>query len=269
MIKIVAAMCVVGDSVYFKFASHSIPSFLRNNTDTDLCVFTDKPAEIEQYLSLSDRLKIVRIKDYFDNHPEDIEKFKNKGRTEEAMQSHKERYGYAFRDVFPAAMPPMADEALKNKGYTHILKIDSESYFAGGNMMALVKAEVESMPHVEVFLVERKHPAMEHYGGGAPGSGFTLWRIGSRFIPEYRRSFTGSQQVTILNMRFSQKVSVKILRRPGYHLVRPFWKAESTGKEFTKKMAEAFLPAYIHLYGMHALRHYKMLEEWFGEKNDG
>ena len=269
MIKIAVAMCVVGDPVYFKFALYSIPSFLRNNIDTDLRIFTDKPDEIKQYLHLSDRLGIVDIKDYFDNHPEDVEKFKHKGRTEEDMRRHKARYGYEFRDVFPAAMPPMADESLKDKSYTHILKIDSESYFAGGNMMAMVKADVESMPHVEVFLVERKHPVMEHYGGGAPGSGFTLWRIGSRFIPEYRESFTGSQQVTILNMRFSNKVSVKILQRPGYHLVRPFWKAESTGKEFTKKMAEAFLPSYMHLYGMHALRYYKTLEGWFGEKSDG
>lgn len=266
MTKIAAAMCVVGDPVYFKFASYSIPSFLRNNIDTDLRVFTDNPKEIERYLPLSDRLGIVDIKDYFNNHPEDVEKFKRKGRTEEDMRRRKTDYGYAFRDVFPAAMPPMADEALKDKGYTHILKIDSESYFAGGNMMALVREEIDSMSSTEVFLVERKHPAMEHYGGGTPGSGFTLWRINGRFIAEYRRSFTGSQQVTILNMRFNQKVNVNILKRPGYHLVRPFWKAESTGREFTKQMAEAFFPVYIHLYGKKALGYYKILEGWFGEE---
>lgn len=268
MVKIVAVMCVVGDPVYFKFASHSIPSFLRNNLDTDLHVFTDKPREIEQYLCLSDRLGIFDIKDYFNNHPKEVEKFRRKGRTEETMQRHKEAYGYMFRDVFPAAMPPMAEEALRDKGYTHILKIDSESYFAGGNMMAMVREEVKRRPFAEVFLVERRHPAMAHYGGGVPGSGFTLWRIDSKFIPEYRAKFDGSQQMTILAMRFSHGVNVSILRRPGYHLVRPFWKAETTGREFTKKMAESFLPAYIHLYGKNALRYYRILEEWFGEKSN-
>jgi len=268
MVKIVAVMCVVGDPAYFKFASYSIPSFLRNNPDTDFRVFTDKPKKIEQYMYLSDRLCIFDIKDYFDNHPEDVDKFRRKGRTEEDMQRHKEVYGYMFHDVFPAAMPPMAEEALKDKGYTHILKIDSESYFAGGNIMAMVREEVERKSDVELFLVERRHLAMEHYGGGAPGSGFTLWRIGSRFIPEYKRIFDGSQQMTILAMRFNHNVIVNILKRPGYHLVRPFWKAETTGKEFTKKMAEAFLPVYIHLYGKNALRYYKTLEEWFGGESN-
>jgi len=267
MIKIVVAMCVVGDPIYFKFASHSIPSFLRNNTDTDLRVFTDKPDEIKQYLCLSNRLGIIDIKDYFDNYPETVKKFRQKGRTEEDMHKHKEFYGYDFRDVFPATMPMMAEEMLKDKFYTHILKIDSESYFAGGDIMTMIKKEVESMPHVELFLVERKHPAMQHYGGGVPGSGFALWRIGSRFISEYYANFDGSQQMTILAMRFSNKVDTKTLQRPGYHLVRPFWKAEDTGKEFTKKMAEEFLPVYIHLYGKNALRYYEILEEWFGEKS--
>jgi len=265
MINIVVAMCVAGDPMFFEFASHSIPSFLRNNPDTDLRIFTDKPNKVERYLSLSNRIGIINIKSYFDNHPEDVDKFRRKGRTEEIMREHVERYGFMFDDVYPASMPAMADEALRGKGYTHILKIDSESYFAGGNIMAMVRKEVESRPHVEVFLVERKHPAMEHYGGGVPGSGFTLWRIGSRFIPEYCAKFDGSQQMTILAMRFNPKVHVHILQRPGYHLVRPFAKAEATGKVFTREMMEEFLPAYIHLFGKNALRYYKTLEEWFGE----
>jgi len=264
MINIVAVMCVAGDPIYFKFASHSIPSFLRNNVNTDLRIFTDKPDKIKQYLHLSDRLGIVDIGDYFKSHPEEVERFRRKGRTYSSTQSHLENYGYVFRDVFPAAMPPMAEETLKNKGYTHIFKIDSESYFAGGNMMSMVRKEIENMPHIEVFLVERKHPAMQHYGGGVPGSGFTLWRIGSRFIPEYQRSFEGSQQMTILAMRFSGRVFVSILKRPGYHLVRPFWKAKQVSKEFTKEMASTFLPAYFHLHGKIASESYNKLEEWFG-----
>lgn len=269
MVKIATVMCVVGDSIYFKFASFSIPSFLRNNITTDLCVFTDKPGKINKYSHFSDRMKVVGIKEYFDEHPEIINIFKTKGRTEEDMLRHKEAYGYMFRDVFPAAMPPMAEETLRDKGYTHILKIDSDSYFAGGDMMAMVKTEVTNNPHIEVFLVERRHPLMHHYGGGVPGSGFTLWKIGGGFASEYIRSFSGSQQMTILAMRFSHQVAVKILTRPGYHFVRPFWKAKQSGGEFTKEMALPFLPAYFHVHGQIALEGFAKLDKWFGEVNNG
>lgn len=269
MINIAAVMCVVGDPMFFRFASYSIPSFLRNNIDTDLRVFTDKPEKINRYLRLSDRIGIVNIKDYFGNHPENISHFRNKGRDEAAEQKHKEEYGYMFRDVYPAAMPAMAEEMLRGRGYTHILKIDSDSYFAGGNLMAMVKTEVLNNPHIEVFLVERRHPLMHHYGGGVPGSGFTLWRVGSGFVPEYIRSFSGSQQVTILAMRFSHKVVVKILTQPRYHFVRPFWKAKLTGKEFTKETALQFLPAYFHMHGQIALEGLAKMEEWFGEARNG
>ena len=60
MIEIATVMCVAGDPVFFKFASYSIPSFLRNNTSTDLHIFTDRPKEIEKYCNLSKRLKIGR-----------------------------------------------------------------------------------------------------------------------------------------------------------------------------------------------------------------
>ena len=164
-------------------------------------------------------------------------------------------------------MPLMAESVLKGKGYDYILKVDSDGYFAGGDMMAMVKADILSHPSIEIFMVERKHPLMAHYGGGIPGSGFTLWRIGSRFISEYRQNFTGSQQVTILNMRFSRNIFVKTLKRPGYHFVRPFWKAKTVGGEFTKEIASQFLPAYFHLHGQIALEAYEKLEGWFGENS--
>ena len=265
MIRIVAAMCVAGDSMFFRFASYSIPSFLRNNASTDLHVFTDNPERIEKYQRLSDRLVINDLHKYFDENKELVETFRSKGRTREILRSRRETYGFNFEDIFPVIMPLMADDTLKGKGYDYILKVDSDGYFAGGDMMAMVKADISNYSYAEVFLVERKHTLMAHYGGGMPGSGFTLWRVGSRFIPEYIRSFTGSQQVTILNMRCSQNISLKTLCRPGYHFVRPFWKAKETGNEFTKEIASQFLPAYFHLHGQIALEGYEKLEEWFGD----
>ena len=267
MINITAVMCVAGDSMFFKFASYSIPSFLRNNISTDLHVFTDSPERIEQYQGLSGRLAIYDIRKYFDEHKELVEKFKSKGRSEEILRSRIERYGFEFKEIFPVIMPLMADDMLKGKGYSHILKVDSDSYFAGGDMMAMVKTDISNHPNADVFLVARKHALMEQYGGGVPGSGFTLWRVGGQFTRKYAQNFTGSQQVTILNMRFGSGVFVRILPRPGYHFVRPFWKAKSVGSEFTKETASQFLPAYFHLHGQIALEAMEKLEGWFGEKS--
>ena len=267
MINIVAAMCVAGDPMFFKFASYSIPSFLRNNALTDLHVFTDRPKKIEEYQHLSDRLTINDLREYFDENKKLVGEFKKKGRTREILRTRLEDYGFNFEEVFPVMMPIMAESVLKEKGYDYILKVDSDGYFAGGDMMAMVKADVLSYSSIEIFMVERKHPLMAHYGGGIPGSGFTLWRIGSRFIPLYMRDFTGSQQVTILNMRHNRNIFLKILKRPGYHFVRPFWQAKTMGSEFTKETASQFLPAYFHLHGQIALEAYEKLEGWFGENS--
>lgn len=267
MANIVAAMCVAGDPMFFKFASYSIPSFLRNNTSTDLHVFTDRPEKIEKYQRLSAKLTINDINKYFDENKKLVEQFKSKGRTRKILRNRLENYGFNFEDTFPVIMPIMAESVLKGKGYDYILKVDSDGYFAGGDMMAMVNADILNCPFSALFLVERKHPLMAHYSGGIPGSGFTLWKIGSRFISEYMQNFASSQQVTILNMRWSRNIFVKILKRPGYHFVRPFWKAKTVGGEFTKEIASQFLPAYFHLHGQIALEAYEKLEEWFGENS--
>lgn len=265
MINTVAVMCVAGDPVFFEFASYSIPSFLRNNISADLCVFTDNLEEIGKYRGLSKRLNIIDLVDYFKKNQNFVEQFKAKGRPEKDIQARNERYGFEFKDIYPMIMPPMAEAMLRGKGYTHILKVDSDSYFAGGDMMAMVRSDIQQHNFADAFLVERRHPLMAHYGGGVPGSGFTLWRIGSQFIHKYINSFTGSQQLTILNLRWDRDCHIKILARPGYHVVRPFEKAQVTGVEFTKEKALQFLPAYFHLHGKDALENMKKLDEWFGE----
>jgi len=268
MSGIAVAMCVAGDPMFFKFASYSIPSFLRNNVSADLHVFTDKSEEIGKYRSLSKRLNIIDLRGYFKKNQDLVEKFKTKGRSEKVLQSRNIRYGFDFKDIYPMIMPPMAEATLRGKGYTYILKIDSDSYFAGGDMVAMVRTDIERYSFADAFLVERRHPAMTHYGGGVPGSGFMLWRIGSRFIHEYINSFEGSQQLTVLNLRWSRDLHIKNLTQPGYHFVRPFEKAEQTAVAFTKEQASKFLPAYFHLHGKDALKNMRKLEEWFGDKSD-
>ena len=107
MINIAAVMCIAGDPMFFKFASYSIPSFLRNNTSTDLHVFTDRPEMIEKYQRLSERLTINNLNKYFDENKELVEKFKSKGRTREILRTRLENYGFNFEEVFPVMMPIM------------------------------------------------------------------------------------------------------------------------------------------------------------------
>lgn len=126
-------------------------------------------------------------------------------------------------------------------------------------MMELVREDISHSEDCDLFLVERRHPLMEFYASGKPGVGFTLWRKGSAFIPHYVGRFNGTEQLTILKIYKNNVVRTKMLMRPGYHFVRPFWK----NKDVTKEMLEEFLPAYFHLHGIHGRENVKRLEEWF------
>jgi len=267
MMEITAVMCIAGDSMFFKYASYSIPSFLRNNPSTDFFAFTDKPEKLEKHKAVSSKFNIVDIRTYRESRRVLVQALKSKGRSEETLQKHADFYGYRFEDIYPIIMPPMAEETLKSKGYSYILKVDSDSYFASGDMMALVRKDVIANRHAELFLVERKHPDMK--SKTAPGSGFTLWKIGSWFIPEYIKQFHGSQQLTIQQLRNKFRSRTKTLQRPGYHFVHPFRHASNMGREFTKEMALRFAPAYFHLYGPTAIESMEKLEKWFGGNSDG
>lgn len=265
--EIATVMCVAGDSMFFKYASHSIPSFLRSNPSIDFFAFTDKPERLEKHKAVSSKFNIVDIRIYMENHRGLVQALKRKGRSEEALQSHADFYKYRFEDIYPIIMPPMAEVTLRDKGYPYILKVDSDGYFAGGDMMTLVKKDVIANKHAELFLVERKHPDMK--SKTAPGSGFTLWKTGSWFIPEYIKQFHGSQQLTIQQLRNKFRSRTKTLQRPGYHFVHPFRHASNAGREFTKEMALRFAPAYFHLYGPTAIKSMEKLEKWFGGNSNG
>lgn len=259
MNEIATVVSVAGEEAYFEFAAVSIPSFLRNNRSTDLFVFTDNVEKIKRLGSLiTERLYIVDLKKCFARQRDMVQRLETIGVPDSEMADRTKRYGFLHHHVFVSALLPMAEYFMQDEEkYTHILKIDIDSYFAGGDMMGLVRRDVSQCEDHDLFLVERKHKLMEAYG--APGVGFTLWRKGSNFISEYINRFHSTEQTTILDLYKKNKVKTKILKRPGHHFVRPFWKRDN----LTKDMLEEFLPAYFHLHGIHARENMKKLEKWF------
>lgn len=269
MIELAVVVSVMGDDTYFKMASISIPSFLNNNTSADLFIFTDNIDRINKLKNISsDRIHIVNMPERFKEHKHMIKDVIRKGTSEKDMREMAVRRGYFYRQIFVTSLIPIAEDFFKDKKYSHILKIDVDSYFAGGDMILMVKEEIRKVPGFDLYLVNRTHDLMCHYGGGMPGSGFTLWRKRSNFVPIYLEQFAKTAQVTILSMRGKRLVRTMILNRPGYHFVYPFEKARRTNREFTKEIASGFLPAYFHLFGDTALENMKKMEEWFGEKSN-
>ena len=264
MSEIATVVSIMGDEAYFKMASVSISSFLKNNASADLFIFTDNVGRVNELKNISpNRVHVVDMIEQFKKHQETIKDFIKKGCSEEDMRKHAERYGHFHRQIFITMIVPVAEDFFKDKKYTHILKIDVDSYFAGGDMMMMVREEIRRAPEFDLYLVTRTHDLMCRYGGGAPGTGFTLWRKGSSFAPRYIEQFGGSFQNTILMIRKKRLVRLKMLDRPGYHFVYPFARAKNTNREFTKEIASEFLPAYFHLSGNVVFEELEIMKEWF------
>jgi len=269
MNEIATIVSVMGDDAYFKMASISLRSFLKNNVSADLFIFTDNFDRVDKLKNVSPgRVHIVDMPERFKRHKDVINDLIKRGTSEEDMKIHAEGFGYFHNHLFASSLVPIAEDYLKDRKYSHILKIDVDSYFAGGDMMVLVKEEIRSAPGFDLYLVARQHDLMCPYGGGAPGTGFTLWRKGSNFAVRYLERFTGNFQNTILRMRGKGLLHIKILDRPGYHFVYPFKNARETNREFTKEIASEFLPAYFHLSGRDALENMKIMDKWFGDESD-
>jgi len=267
--EIATVVSVMGDDAYHEMASISLPSFLKNNVSADLFIFTDDVGKMSKLRSFGlDRVHVIDMLERFRENKDMIEDLTRKGLSEEEMRKHAEFYGHFYRQIFISSLIPIAEDYLKDKKYSHILKIDVDSYFAGGDMMLMVEEEIKKTPEADLYLIQRTNEWMCRYGKKTPGTGFTLWRKGSHFASSYVEQFAGGFQVSVLRQRENKLVCFIILDRPGYHFVYPFEKARQTNREFTREIASGFLPAYFHLFGKTILDKMKKLEEWFGDKTD-
>lgn len=255
--KIAVIMSVAGDPMYFRLAKKSIPSFLRNNISVDLFVFTDDVSRIQKLRNaLTGRLHIVDYNRNFLRNKILIKTLLDQGLPEEAFKSRTEKIGHVHKHIFVSALPTIAEKHLTNMDYDYILKIDVDSYFAGGDMFPELGSDLHKTPDCDLYLVKRTGSKTE-----PPGTGFVIWKKGSNFIQSYLQYFHRFRkfQRTIQQLAKTGIVKTHILQRPGYHFICPF-----NYEGITKKRLQRELPAYFHLAEKNALERIKILEEWFG-----
>lgn len=255
--KIVTCMSVAGHDRYFDFAKWSIPTFLHNCPRTELLVFTDRVDAIKALGKGNPRLHALDFKRQFDSVR--MERVKALSKFNQSCPSYFDS-SYNHNHILVAALLPMAHAYAVGHmpGVTHILKVDCDAFFAGGDLMASVEADVREAPAYDLWLVDRSHPLMGKDGMGRPGVGFTLWTVDGAFMPAYLSTFTGEEQKTILIIR--RNMRTRILPRPGYHFVFPFH-AGHARVAYKREQLKPFLPAYFHV---HLDAEFQLLEEWFG-----
>ena len=256
--NIATVMTVMGDQKYFDFASISIPSFLRNCPSSRLFVITDRLHEIRiyrgirdfdviEYKSLPAKLKGRLQKNIFPKVKDYCREYKRPGRI--------------MRGNHYSMIVPVAQHVIGPlKAFTHILKVDIDSYFAGGDVIAHA-AEVVG-EQADVGYVLRKHPEMVCLKGERPGSGFMLWKKTSTFAELYDTHFLGHDQGTFQKLvrdANSLGLKVKAIEHPGCHFVYPFF----CNPDFSKADAERFLPAYFHLTDPDLYEHQLKMDRWF------
>lgn len=254
--KIAVVMSVAGDSMYFKLATKSIPSFLRNNT-ADLYVFTDNMLRIEKLRNaMTGRLHIVDYNRLFWDNRRIIKKLEQEGLPAEAFESRTQKIGHVHNHILVSALPPLAEKYLTEMDYDFILKIDADSFFAGGDMLLELRSDLLKTPDCDLYLVARTAPKIRD-----PGTGFVLWRKGGPFVKTYLQFFSRYRKFQPAIQAVARKGIVKthILKRPGYHFICPF-----NIKGMTKERLRKELPAYFHLAERHALERIRTLEGWFG-----
>jgi len=260
-IRFAVVMVVAGHKKYFEYAKFCISSFARHCPLTPLGVFTDKPKEMKKAYK---KFKTIEIYDI--NAFDDVKEVGILKKNSRPAQAY---LGYVHDHKLIASLFPMAEAVYKDRSkITHLIKIDCDGYFAGGNLMTLLKRDLINDPDYDLYLVARTDERMSLQRTRTPGVGFTVWKKGGRFLPNYVKRFGGCEQDTIMNMM--KEIPTKVLPRPGYHFVFPFSK-KSMKKvidkfgPYTRKELVKYLPAYFHVHYYPSM---DQMEEWFGEGTD-
>jgi ribosomal protein L13E len=257
---IATVMSVCGHKKYFEYAKYSIDSFQHSNPGYSLFVFTTNKSYFNDCIFSSD-VHFINFEEMLKRVPKAVVQHIEK----ETLAQMKD---FIYQDrrhthYYVSMLMPMAHTYLKDISlYTHILKIDCDSYFVG-RMMDMVLKEIEVVDY-PLYLVERQneHMLVRHNTEGFKvGVGFTLWKKESSFMNAYINNFEVDEQRTISGKLYEKRcIPVKILQRPGYHFVYPFKK----NPRFDKRLANRFVPAYFHLTGTNIVEHQKLLTKWYG-----
>jgi len=159
--------------------------------------------------------------------------------------------GYHDR-AYSSLKPLIMDTAISDVAPTskYVLSLDADGLFTG-NILTKVQTELEKVHHkFDLYMVERTDPRMMLVRDKKPGSGFTLWKRQSDFIPLFKKGFKelftkyngGSQE---LIKQLMLKIPSMVLQNPLLHFVSP----DEKNPKITDKEILKLQPAYIHLHG--------------------
>ncbi len=253
--KIATVMVVAGHEHYHKFASVSIPSFLKGNgNSTTLCVITDNPAAIEPYAQYGD-LRIVSWEDAVTKVQDVYDSILRRQLTD-----YYDRFSRRMEIKYYNLIPTMGQFLLGGE-VDHVLKLDCDSFFVG-NIVELLEAEIE--PEYDLYLVARSDPRMMLRENLLPGAGLYMWPTrnnGAGFPRQYEKHFKHNEQVTISRQSGGlwKIIKTKTIANPSLHMVYPF----TRNPAFSKRDAEVFGAAYFHLTGPEAYSNQLKMEAWF------
>lgn len=259
--KVITGMVAIGDPMYYDLAQLSAPSFLWNNPSSDLVIFTDQP---ERFSQLKTDFKRVAV----ENYPDWLSAFKDVVDVLETKIDHG-RADFKYTDhfhkhIYIAAFIPVLQRYAEQRGYHWCLKVDADSYFAGGDLFDTLRQDTAGWTDKkDLYVVEQCHPEMHYFDEcGVPTAGFIMWKTSGKFCDRYLAGFHENEQATFWD-RLGDGTYLRTCRllRPGYHMVYPFHK----NPEFSKADASRFFPAYFHLGGVNLVRQQQLMDGWFNQ----
>jgi hypothetical protein len=250
MLDVVMSVC--GDESYFKMAEYSISSFLDNNPDNELHVFSDRPDKLTH---ISEKANFYDVREVEEAMDEEKKRWCKTIRERIKVQNFDNHGKMHFHETV-ALLPVYADVVGCNR---YILKIDADSYFRGD-----ITRNIPYNATWECLLVSRPNNGLQKpYGQELPGVGFMLWKRKGEFLKAYIDHFNGNEQETVLvELLINRKLPMGVWDYWPAHWVYPnTWLKE----RFTKELVDKYSPTYIHVGGTAAeqLGALEQLKGWY------
>lgn len=263
--KIAVVVSVCGHQKYFDYAHYSISSFVKNCPNEKMFVLTDNCEKLKKYQNENIILKdFAELKNKYSDKIKDIIE---KSRIGDCPVY----FDYNHIHHYVSTLLPVMQFELAETDFEYILKIDCDSYFAGGNFLDIARKHIDGKN--ELYVVRRDNAMMQLFrykvnDGNqfnqdkfdyAIGVGFTMWKINGNFIDRYIKMFGGVEQDTIWDVM--KTIKYKTIDDARLHFVLPF---DSSSKncniDYGKDELMKYLPAYFHVHDIANMEKFKL---WF------
>ncbi len=251
--KIAVIMSVCGHQKYFDYAYYSISSFIKNCPDEKMFILTDDYEKLKKYES--ENIIIYNFPELLNKYHDKIYNILSKSNKGDCL----EYFDYNHIHHYVSVLLPIMHFELRETDFQYILKIDCDSYFAGGNFLDITRYYICPEHSHDLYMVKRDNPLMELYYDYKVGVGFTMWRSAGSFIDKYIDNFSGVEQNTIWDVM--KIINLKIIEDPRLHFVMPFDIENKKCKmKCNKEELIKYLPAYFHV---HDIANMEKFKEWF------